>query len=89
MKQQNDELREEIAIMRARIAQAGEISPQLKEELDNCNHQIAQALNDLTAITQEETDAHARKIELENRLETLRDTFRQLQTELAENTPQP
>lgn len=84
----NAELRQEISRMQTLIFQAGEDTPGLQEQIDKRNNDVVEDYKQLETLQARETELKMRRIELEGRMNTLRDTFRQLQNELA-NQHQP
>ncbi len=83
IQQHNAELRQEISRMQALIFQAGEDTPGLQEQIDRRNNDVADDYRQMEALRARETELKMRRIELEGRLNQLRDSFRQLQNDLA------
>lgn len=81
--EQNAELRREISRMQALIKHAGEETPGLDEEIEKKEAEITAALNTLNDLNRKETDTKLRVIELQDRLEAFRSSFRIMQEELA------
>lgn len=81
--EQNAELRREINHMQALIKHAGESTPGLDEEIEKKEAAIAEALNTLNRLNRKETDTKLRVIELQDRLEAFRNSFRIMQDEIA------
>lgn len=81
--EQNAELRREINHMQALIKHAGEITPGLDEEIEKKEADIAAKLHELNELNRKETDTKLRIIELQDRLESFRSTFRIMQDEIA------
>ncbi len=79
MQKRNAELRKEIAEMKSRIQQAGEDVPNLQEQIDARNKEVVQAYETLKALKAQETEISMRRIELEGRLDSFRESFRELQ----------
>lgn len=69
--------------MQALIKQAGEDTPDLAQQIDKRNSDVVAAYQQIEALRQKETRLKMRCIELETRLNTFRDTFTQLQNEIA------
>ncbi len=69
--------------MQALIFQAGEDTPGLQEQIDRRNNDVADDYRQMEALRARETELKMRRIELEGRLNQLRDSFRQLQNDLA------
>lgn len=65
--------------MKSRIQQAGEDVPNLQEQIDARNKEVVQAYETLKALKAQETEISMRRIELEGRLDSLRESFRELQ----------
>lgn len=79
MQKRNAELRKEIAEMKSRIQQAGEDVPNLQEQIDARNKEVVQAYETLKTLKAQETEISMRCIELEGRLDSFRESFRELQ----------
>ncbi len=65
--------------MKRRILQAGEDVPNLQEQIDTRNKEVVQAYETLKALKAQETEVSMRRIELEGRLDSFRESFRELQ----------
>lgn len=65
--------------MKSRIQQAGEDVPNLQEQIDARNKEVVQAYETLKALKAQETEISMRRIELEGRLDSFRESFRELQ----------
>ena len=76
LQRRNAALRQEIAEMKNLIRRAGEEDPQLQDQIEQRNKEVAQAYETLKA---QETEVSMRRIELEDRLDSFRETFRELQ----------
>ena len=79
LQRRNAALRQEIAEMENLIRRAGEDDPRLQEQIEQRNKEVAQAYETLKALKAQETEVSMRCIELEGRLDSFRETFRELQ----------
>lgn len=79
LQRRNAALRQEIAEMKNLIRRAGEDDPQLQDQIERRNKEVAQAYETLKALKAQETEVSMRRIELEDRLDSFRETFRELQ----------
>ncbi len=79
LQRRNAALRQEIAAMKNLIRRAGEDDPQLQEQIEQRNREVTQAYETLKALKTQETEVQMRRIELEGRLDSFRETFRELQ----------
>ncbi len=82
LQRRNAELRREIADMKKLIQHAGEKDPQLQNQIAQRNKEVAQAYETLKALKAQETEVSMRRIELESRLDSFRETFRELQNHI-------
>jgi|GEM_PF-1447265 len=89
LQRNNAELRREIARMHALIRQAGEDTPELQQQIDRRNGEVVAAYKQMEALREKETELKMRRIELESRLDTFRDTFARLQNEIAAQNTRP
>lgn len=89
LQRNNAELRREIARMHALIRQAGEDTPELQQQIDHRNGEVVAAYKQMEALREKETELKMRRIELESRLDTFRDTFARLQNEIASQNIRP
>lgn len=76
----NEQLSAEISDMHKRIHEAGEITPGLRETIDERRQAVNQALSRKAELRRRETTLRLRVIELESRLKTFRDEFKSLQS---------
>lgn len=81
--EQNAELRNEIAQMQGLIKEAGEDVPNLHEQIADKEAEIAAAIRELDELDRRETDMRLRVIELQDRLDAFRASFRMMQNEIA------
>ena len=81
--EQNASLRQEITRMQKLIKQAEELEPLLPETIQAKELQLAQALNELKDAKSRQTEAKLRVIQLQDRLDAFRTSFRMLQNETA------
>ena len=81
--EQNDALRKEIIRMEQLITQAGELQPGLADIIETKEQALAAALTELTSLKRKETEAKLRVIELQDRRDAFRSSFRVLQSETA------
>lgn len=81
--EQNAELRQEIAHMQGLIEQAGEDIPDLQDQITAKEAEIAAAIRELEELSRKETDMRLRVIELRDRLDAFRASFRMMQNEIA------
>ncbi len=79
LQQRNTLLRQEIAEMKTLIRRAGDEEPNLQERLDTRNREVVQAYETLKGLRTQETALRMRRIELEGRLDSFRESFRELQ----------
>ena len=79
LQRRNAALRQEIAEMKNLIRRAGEDDPQLQDQIERRNKEVAHAYETLKALKAQETEVSMRRIELEDRLDSFRETFRELQ----------
>lgn len=80
--EQNAELRREINHMQALIKHAGEATVGLDEEIEKKEAEIAANLKELNELNRKETDTKLRVIELQDRLDAFRSSFRIMQNEI-------
>lgn len=83
MHEQNAELRREIAQMQGQIEQAGEAVPGLDDQIAAKETEIAAAIRELDELSQQETEMRLRVIELQDRLDAFRASFRMMQNDIA------
>lgn len=83
LQRHNAELRKEIAQMHSVINQAGEDTPGLSQQIERRNAEVVAAYKQMESLREKETELKMRRIELESRLDSFRDTFARLQNELA------
>lgn len=81
--EQNANMRREIASMQKLIKQAGESEPVLAENIEAKEQELAHALNELKELKRKQTEAKLRVIQLQDRLDAFRTSFRMLQNETA------
>ena len=81
--EQNANMRREIVSMQKLIKQAGESEPVLAENIEAKEQELAGALNELKKLKREQTEAKLRVIQLQDRLDAFRTSFRMLQNETA------
>lgn len=79
--EQNAALRQEIVRMQQLIQQAGDPTPELADTVEIKEQELTDALNELKVVKRQETEAKLRTIELQDRLDAFRATFRMLQNE--------
>lgn len=79
----NEQLRKEIADMQKRIREAGEATPDLKQIVETRRNEVNEALARKTELRKQETKLKLHYIELESRLKAFRDTFRNIQSSIA------
>ncbi|MBR5523400.1 MAG: hypothetical protein IKV82_08050 [Akkermansia sp.] len=89
LQRNNAELRMEIARMQALIRQAGEDTPELQQQIERRNSEVVAAYKQMEALREKETELKMRRIELESRLDSFRDTFARLQNEIAVQNVKP
>lgn len=82
LQRRNAALRREIAGMKNLIQRAGENDPNLQGQIEQRNKEVAQAYATLKALKTQETEVNMRRIELEGRLDSFRETFRELQNRI-------
>ncbi len=82
LQRRNTLLRQEIAEMKTLIRRAGAEDPNLQEQLDARNRDVVQAYETLKSLQAQETQLRMRRIELEGRLDSFRETFRELQNRI-------
>ncbi len=82
LQRRNTLLRQEIAEMKTLIRHAGAEEPNLQEQLDARNGDVVQAYETLKELQAQETRLRMRRIELEGRLDSFRETFRELQSRI-------
>ncbi len=82
LQRRNAQLRQDIADMKNIIRRAGEDEPNLQEQIDARNKEVVQAYETLKALKAQETEVRMRRIELEGRLESFRESFRELQNRI-------
>ena len=75
--------------MHALIRQAGEDSPELPQQIERRNSEVVAAYKQMEALREKETELKMRRIELESRLDSFRDTFARLQNEIAVQNVKP
>lgn len=81
--EQNARLRSEITDMQGIIKEAGEDVPNLHEQIAEKEAEIAAAIRELDELDGKETDMRLRVIELQDRLDAFRASFRMMQNEIA------
>lgn len=81
--EQNAALRSEIAQMQGLIKEAGDDIPNLNEQIADKEAEIAAAIRELDELDRKETDMRLRIIELQDRLDAFRASFRMMQNEIA------
>lgn len=89
LQRNNAELRKEIARMQTLIRQAGEDTPELQQQIERRNSEVVAAYKQMEALREKETELKMRRIELESRLDSFRDTFARLQNEIAVQNAKP
>ncbi len=89
LQRNNAELRKEIARMQTLIRQAGEDTPELQQQIERRNSEVVAAYKQMEALREKETELKMRRIELESRLDSFRDTFARLQNEIAVQNVKP
>lgn len=85
LQRRNTMLRQEIAEMKTLIRRAGSEDPNLQEQLDARNGEVVQAYGTLKELQDQETKLRMRRIELEGRLDSFRETFRELQSRITDS----
>lgn len=75
--------------MHALIRFAGEDIPELPQQIDRRNSEVVAAYKQMEALREKETELKMRRIELESRLDSFRDTFTRLQNEIAVQNTKP
>ncbi|MGN0836312.1 MAG: hypothetical protein ACI4OS_02630 [Akkermansia sp.] len=83
MHEQNETLRQDINRMQALIEQAGEDVPGLTEQIAAAEVESAARIKELDALDARETQLRLRAIELQDRLDAFRASFRMMQSEIA------
>ena len=83
MHEQNEALRQDINRMQALIEQAGEDVPGLAEQITAAEAEAAAHIKELDALDSRETQLRLRTIELQDRLDAFRASFRMMQSEIA------
>lgn len=83
MHEQNAELRREIAQMQGQIEQAGDPVPDLDDRIAEKEKEIAAAIRELDELSEQETEMRLRVIELQDRLDAFRASFRMMQNDIA------
>ena len=81
--EQNANMRREIASMHKLIKQAGETAPVNAETITAKEQELAKTLNELKELKRKQTEAKLRVIQLQDRLDAFRTSFRMLQAETA------
>lgn len=81
--ERNAELRHEIAQMEGLIQQAGDPIPDLDDQIAAKETEIAAAIRELDELSRRETDMRLRVIELQDRLDAFRASFRMMQNDIA------
>lgn len=81
--EQNANMRREIASMHKLIKQAGETAPVNAETITAKEQELARTLNELKELKRKQTEAKLRVIQLQDRLDAFRTSFRMLQSETA------
>ncbi len=76
-------MRSEIVRMHTLIEQAGEDTPQLEETIAAREKELTELLMELDTLNKKETEARLRVIELQDRLDSFRASFRIMQNEIA------
>ncbi len=88
LQRHNAELRKDIARMQLLVRQAGADVPELPQQIERRNSEVVAAYKQMEALREKETELKMRRIELESRLDSFRDTFARLQNEIAnQNKP--
>ena len=83
LQHRNEDIRQEIAHMEATIRRAGDDVPGLADQLTAREKEVAQAYEQLKALTAQETETRMRRVELEGRLDAFHSSFRELQSQVA------
>ena len=83
MHEQNETLRQDINRMQALIEQAGEDVPGLAEQIAAAESESAARIKELDTLDARETQLRLRAIELQDRLDAFRASFRMMQSEIA------
>ncbi len=83
LQRHNAELRKDIARMQLLVQQAGADIPELPRQIERRNSEVVAAYKQMEALRERETELKMRRIELESRLDSFRDTFARLQNEIA------
>lgn len=81
--EQNAAMRQEIARMQKLIKQAEEVETVQPETIAAREQELAASLNELTGLKRRQTEAKLRVIQLQDRLDAFRASFRMLQNETA------
>ena len=81
--EQNAAMRQEIARMQKLIKQAEDVETVLPETISAREQELAASLNELTELKRKQTEAKLRVIQLQDRLDAFRSSFRVLQNETA------
>lgn len=84
--ERNAAMREEIGDMQAHIARAGEADPTLQDKLAEVENRLAEVYREADALEQKEGELDIRLLELQDRLDSFLNQFKQMQANLA--TPQ-
>jgi septal ring factor EnvC (AmiA/AmiB activator) len=79
--EQNAAMRKELTRMQQLIKQAGEPDATLPDTIHAREQELADSLNQLKQLKRQETEAKLRVIELQDRLDLFRSSFRMLQSE--------
>ena len=79
--EQNAAMRKELTRMQQLIKQAGEPDATLPDTIRAREQELAESLNQLKQLKRQETEAKLRVIELQDRLDLFRSSFRMLQSE--------
>ncbi len=82
----NAAMREEISVMESHIALAGEDDPALQDKLADVEGRLAEAYREADALEHRESKLDIRLLELQDRLDTFMNQFKQMQAGIA--TPQ-
>ncbi len=85
LQRRNTLLRQEIAEMKTLIRRAGEDEPNLQEQLEARNRDGVRAYETRKELQAQETQLRMRRIELEGRLDSFRERFRELQNRITGN----
>lgn len=84
--ERNAAMREEIGEMQAHIARAGEADPTLQDKLSDVENRLAEAYREADILERKESSLDIRLLELQDRLDSFLNQFKQMQASLA--TPQ-